>query len=448
MKKRVLVLLTIGVLSIFTACKSEETQDTKEPGTTKEPEIETTVTPTQKPEVTTKPDDTQAEVEDAGKPADLKPDTEASKAIREVLLGEREFISTDEDNEKTTISDFDYYYGDKVEKTYWGDFLVVDFDGDGNLEAVVEVHEVEDSPMPQMEILHYEDGVVYGYQVVAKGMREPNTDGMFMVTSDYSNYARLEFDKDKCTYIHYVEKGSEIEQFYLSLSEEQQKDYRLEYVEDKMYEEYYSFSEVRYYEFTKANIEMYVRPASFNIEVEQIGEEETIEWNITVKRIADGFTQKIHMNRDENCSLLPSKNNMVRVEDVNFDGYDDIIIHKGNFGAQGASGYEAYIWDESYKELIHEESFLEIPNHEIDYERKLITGSVRQSSIEHDELVYRFQNGEFVNVATLSMRFEEEDDVHVSVQKNEDGKLSEKVYGAVSYERYKEIYEQMLDSAK
>lgn len=47
MKKRVLVMLTIAVFSLFTACNNEETQDTKEPGTTKEPEIETTVTPTQ-----------------------------------------------------------------------------------------------------------------------------------------------------------------------------------------------------------------------------------------------------------------------------------------------------------------------------------------------------------------------------------------------------------------
>ena len=425
MKKRILVILTIAVLGIFTACKSEETQGTKEPSVTKEPEVAATTSPTIAPTVapTQKPDDS-TNPEDTNNTEDYKLDTEASKAIREVLLGEREFVSTDEDNEKTTINDFDYYYGDKVEKTYWGDFLVVDFDGDGNQEVVVEVYEAEDSSMPQMEILHYEDGVVYGYQVVEKGMREPNTDGMFMVTSDDSNYARLEFDKDKYTYINY------------------------DVDDDKAYEEYKTFPEVRYYEFTKANIEMYVRPASFTWEVEQIGEEETIEWNITVKRIADGYTQKIHMAKDETCSLLPSENNMVRIEDVNFDGYDDIIIHKGNFGAQGASGYETYIWDESAKELIHEESFFDILNPEIDYERKLIAGSRRENSMEHEYYVYKFQNEEFVNVATMVVRSEDNNMVHVSVQKNEDGKISEHVYGVVSYERYKELYEEMLNSAK
>ena len=253
MKKRILVILTIGVLSLFTACKSEEAPTPNPDGTTKQED-------TQKPDDTQKSDDANKS-EDTNNTEDYKIDTEASKAIREVLLGEREFISTDEGNEKTTIGDFHYYYGNKVEKIYWGDFLVVDFDGDGNDEVVVEVYEAEDSSMPQMEIFHYEDGVVYGYQVVEKGMREPNTDGRFMVTSDYSNYARLEFDKDKYTYIHYVEKGSELEQYYLSILKEQQKKDRLEYVEDEenIYEEYKDFPEARTHEFTKANIEMYVR---------------------------------------------------------------------------------------------------------------------------------------------------------------------------------------------
>lgn len=154
------------------------------------------------------------------------------------------------------------------------------------------------------------------------------------------------------------------------------------------------------------------------------------------------------MEHDEiGIGLFPSEDSMVEVRDVNFDGYEDITVHKGNYGVQGTKIYEAYIWDEDTKSLIWNESFNVIPNPEIDYENEVVLGENRESSLSYDYFVYKYEHGEYVNTDIMNATFVEDENMHVIEKKLIDNEMKEVFNDIVSYEEYKERYEQMIKSS-
>ena len=188
--------------------------------------------------------------------------------------------------------------------------------------------------------------------------------------------------------------------------------------------------------------------SSFTYLVTRIDEDEKIMWNIAVKREDDGFSQDIIVEHDEiGIGLFPSEDSMVEVRDVNFDGYEDITVHKGNYGVQGTEIYEAYIWDENTKSLIWNESFNVIPNPEIDYENEVVLGENRESSLSYDYFVYKYEHGEYVNTDIMNATFVEDENMHVIEKKLIDNEMKEVFNDIVSYEEYKERYEQMKKSS-
>lgn len=198
----------------------------------------------------------------------------------------------------------------------------------------------------------------------------------------------------------------------------------------------------------KAEEEKKDENSSFTYEVTRIDEADKIMWNISVKREQDGFSQDIIVEHEEiSIGLFPSEDSMVEVRDVNFDGYEDITVHKGNYGVQGTKIYEAYIWDEDTKSLKWNESFNVIPNPEIDYENEVVLGENRESSLSYDYFVYKYEHGEYVNTDIMNATFVEDENMHVIKKKLIDNEMKEVFNDIVSYEEYKERYEQMKKSA-
>lgn len=91
--------------------------------------------------------------------------------------------------------------------------------------------------------------------------------------------------------------------------------------------------------------------------------------------------------------------------DVTFDGHNDLIISLGRFGAQGAAGYCAYVYEDG--KYVYKKSFEEIPNYVLDESNHCITGSSRGNAVTYYDLVYEYIDGEFVNTDTQETVYSE-----------------------------------------
>lgn len=120
----------------------------------------------------------------------------ALKAYKKVLQNEAEFFSTDE-KKFIYLNKFNYFNGSNFEGLKVMHFTVIDMDGDKIPEIVLEltiVNSVESNPAGT-EVLHYEDGKVYGYNFVYRALYSIKTDGTFNFSSGAADngYGKLRF---------------------------------------------------------------------------------------------------------------------------------------------------------------------------------------------------------------------------------------------------------------
>lgn len=97
---------------------------------------------------------------------------------------------------------------------------------------------------------------------------------------------------------------------------------------------------------------------------------------------------------DDDVSYCPSAEEIVTLEDVNFDGHSDVLICKGGYGVQGAVSYHCYLYTEKGYELCP--SFSSIPNPVVDNDSHLIKGTYRESASKSVTEYYTFSNGTFI----------------------------------------------------
>lgn len=84
----------------------------------------------------------------------------------------------------------------------------------------------------------------------------------------------------------------------------------------------------------------------------------------------------------------------VRLEDVTFDGLEDILVFVGYEGAQGALVYCAYV--NTGTDFVNVSSFEDIPNYEVDMDNGVINGSyVSQGNTVNQVYTYDSDNMEF-----------------------------------------------------
>lgn len=90
--------------------------------------------------------------------------------------------------------------------------------------------------------------------------------------------------------------------------------------------------------------------------------------------------------------------------DVNFDGYNDILLLKDIQGSHANYIYNSYIWNHSIGEFVKNESFSNIINPAIDSKNKKILSVSTNWAASHTFRMYSFLEGEFV----LTNEFTEE----------------------------------------
>lgn len=90
-----------------------------------------------------------------------------------VLNSRQPFVSTDEGYQEFYWDEYYWRLGSPVEQYKATHFMVVDMDGDGANEIVLEC-------MPEsVTLLHYENGTVYSYQFVYRGMKRIHNNGIY-----------------------------------------------------------------------------------------------------------------------------------------------------------------------------------------------------------------------------------------------------------------------------
>ena len=119
-----------------------------------------------------------------------KDQIESVTAIREVLLGNSPFLLDGEEtyiNQITALDGEDFY--DPLEIV---NVASVDFDQDGDMEAVVELTNQMDG---WRVVLHYSDGSVFGYEFGVRSMQDIYEDGTIIGSSgaEEENVFRLSF---------------------------------------------------------------------------------------------------------------------------------------------------------------------------------------------------------------------------------------------------------------
>ena len=142
---------------------------------------------------------TMEEVEALGIPEDML-------AYWMVLNGKMPFVSYDEGSQEFYWDEYfwflgnvNHYLGIPEKNIYWGDptsFTIVDMNNDGKNEIAIALD------FGAVQILHYEDGAVYGYQFVFRGMCPIYLNGIYEGSSaaNHSVYRRFtELNKDGYT---------------------------------------------------------------------------------------------------------------------------------------------------------------------------------------------------------------------------------------------------------
>lgn len=117
------------------------------------------------------------------------------EAYKAVLQNKAEFLSTDS-KKNLYLNDFltnKEIYGTIFKVTH---FTVLDMDGDKVPEVVLELS-VGDEP-EFYEVLHYMNGVVYGYLIVYRGLEELKADGTFRFSSGAADngWGKLRFESN------------------------------------------------------------------------------------------------------------------------------------------------------------------------------------------------------------------------------------------------------------
>ena len=127
--------------------------------------------------------------------------------------------------------------------------------------------------------------------------------------------------------------------------------------------------------------------------------ENPIYWLVIVLRDNE-FFQLLRLDFEDVGMPYPDASLLVLEADVNFDTANDILLWLGHFGAQGAIRYKCYLQtDDGFTTC---QSFSDIANPGVDKENKAILSSWRNMAVSHSWAVYKYIDGEFIEVERLT----------------------------------------------
>lgn len=96
----------------------------------------------------------------------------------------------------------------------------------------------------------------------------------------------------------------------------------------------------------------------------------------------------------------------VLLEDVNFDGSDDILLDLGRYGNQGVKYYACYLWNPAAKQYEEIPEFQEIRNPVLSSADQEVLSSWRNSADSYGYAKYRWENGTLQMTARISVDYD------------------------------------------
>lgn len=95
----------------------------------------------------------------------------------------------------------------------------------------------------------------------------------------------------------------------------------------------------------------------------------------------------------------------VNLQDVSFDGKDDILVNLGQYSNQMIQYYDCFVWDETKWQYCKDESFRQIENPQINNEKRCVFSSSRISAASYSYKRFEFIEGHFIETAVLTQTF-------------------------------------------
>ena len=95
----------------------------------------------------------------------------------------------------------------------------------------------------------------------------------------------------------------------------------------------------------------------------------------------------------------------VNLQDVSFDGKDDILVNLGQYSNQMIQYYDCFVWDETKGQYCKNESFRQIENPQINNEKRCVFSSSRISAASYSYKRFEFIEGHFIETAVLTQTF-------------------------------------------
>lgn len=99
----------------------------------------------------------------------------------------------------------------------------------------------------------------------------------------------------------------------------------------------------------------------------------------------------------------------IREDDINFDGYPDLMVCCGPFNSYGNFTYAAWLWDQDFHDFVPVKGFEELFDPLFNKEDKTISSSFRMDDHE-DNAVYKWNGQELEMVSSDTFVYNENDD--------------------------------------
>lgn len=196
-KKLVILLLAAAIAASTTGCKSSTADNAKTSTTEEQKKTESTAGADSGEEVEKNLEggigvDGQDSIDTIGEQNAVTGYNEEGTNVLEeywqVLKSMKPFKSTDENGKETYLNQFKYFAGSELDKPYLAtQFAIVDMDGDGTMEVVVELDTGFDGAF---EVLHFMDNEVYGYNVGYRSINPLYKDGSCIGSSGAADTER------------------------------------------------------------------------------------------------------------------------------------------------------------------------------------------------------------------------------------------------------------------
>lgn len=117
------------------------------------------------------------------------------------------------------------------------------------------------------------------------------------------------------------------------------------------------------------------------------------------------ISQEISYSYPPDIEFANNLDAWVNLQDVSFDGKDDILVNLGQYSNQMIQYYDCFVWDETKGQYCKDESFRQIENPQINNEKRCVFSSSRISAASYSYKRFEFIEGHFIETAVLTQTF-------------------------------------------